>query len=230
MDLPIPPTTFHLELSTVRQAYNTARIPGNTGTTFSLRDLIGTNERHAGRLTAWHALNENHGLRVLIAPLGFSGTGSFAAPVQFQGKTFAAATPTLGSYQFNSYRVSYWSTVRQTPTETWRVGGTLKARDAKIALHQGSTQASSYNFGLVPLVYLGGERRLSDQWTVLVDTDGLAAPQGRAFDVSLALAYTTSPKTKITLGVRTLEGGADNERVYNFARLNYLSLGVLWLR
>lgn len=230
MNLPVPPPTFHLELSSVQQAYNTARIPGNTGTTFSLRDLIGTGERHAGRLTAWLPLNENHGLRFLIAPLGFSGTGQLPTPVAFQGKTFTAANPTFGSYQFNSYRVSYWSTVRQTPTETWRLGGTLKARDAKIALQQGSTQASSYNFGLVPLVYLGGERRLSEQWSVLVDADGLAAPQGRAFDVSLALAYATGPKTKITLGVRTLEGGADNERVYNFARLNYLSLGVLWLR
>lgn len=228
MDIPPPQTTVHLELGAVRQAYNTARLPGDTGTTFSLRDLIGASGFTAGRLTVLRPTDGNHGIRVLLAPLRFSGTGQFAAPVQLEGKTFAANTPTTGAYQFNSWRVSYWSTIRHTAKETWRVGGTLKVRDALISLRQGNTYGSSYNLGVVPLVYFGAERKLSDRWTLLLDADGLAAPQGRAFDVSLAAAYNLSPKTSLTLGVRTLEGGADNERVYNFARLDYLSLGVLW--
>ena len=226
MELP-PTTTIHLELGSVRQSYNSARIFGDTGTKFSLRDLIGKGGIFYGRVTALHTLNANHGLRLLIAPLRTSGTGQFAAPVRFQNTTFAANTPTVGTYMFNSYRVSYWSTVRHTEKETWRMGGTLKVRDAKIGLQQGSTSASSSNLGVVPLVYIGGERRLSGRLKLVLDADGLAAPQGRAFDVGLFLAHTVTPKTDVTLGVRTLEGGADNERVYNFARLDYLSLGVI---
>jgi hypothetical protein len=224
---PLPTTTIHLELGSVRQPYNTARIFGDTGTTFSLRDLQGKGSFGYGRVTVLHSLNANHGLRLMLAPLGYSGTGQFAAPVRFQDTTFSANTPTTGSYMFNSYRVSYWSIVRQSARQTWRVGGTLKVRDARIALRQGSTYAQSYNLGIVPLVYLSGERRLSERWKLLLDADGLAAPQGRAFDVGLFLAHTLSPKTELTLGVRTLEGGADNERVYNFARLDYLSAGVI---
>ena len=227
MDIPPQTTTVHLELGSVRQPYNTARIFGDTGTTFSLRDLQGKGSFGYGRVTVLHPLNANHGLRLMLAPLGYSGTGQFAAPVRFQNTTFSANTPTTGSYMFNSYRVSYWSTVRQSERETWRVGGTLKVRDARIALRQGSTSASSYNLGIVPLVYLSGERRLSERWKLLLDADGLAAPQGRAFDVGLFLAHTLSPKTDLTVGLRTLEGGADNERVYNFARLDYLSAGLI---
>lgn len=227
MDTSLPPTSLHLELGSVRQPYNTARIFGDTGTTFSLRDLIGTGSFGYGRLTVLHSLNANHGLRLVVAPLGYSGTGQFAGPVRFQDTTFSASTPTTGQYQFNSYRVSYWSTVRQTERETWRLGGTLKVRDAKIALRQGSTSASSYNLGIVPLVHVSGERRLSERWRLLLDADGLAAPQGRALDIGLFLAHKLSAKTDLTLGVRTLEGGADNERVYNFARLDYLSVGLI---
>jgi hypothetical protein len=80
---------------------------------------------------------------------------------------------------------------------------------------------------VVPLIHLSGERKLSERWKLLLDADGLAAPQGRAFDVGLFLAHRLSPKTDLTLGARTLEGGADNERVYNFARLDYLSMGLV---
>ena len=220
-------TTIHLELGSVRQPYNSARILGDTGTKFSLRDLIGEGGFGYGRITVLHALNANHGLRLMLAPLGYSGAGQFAAPVRFQDTTFSANTPTTGSYMFNSYRVSYWSTVLQSKNEIWRVGGTLKVRDARIALRQGSTYAESYNLGIVPLVYLSGERKLSERWKLLFDADGLAAPQGRAFDIGLFLAHTLTPKTDLTLGVRTLEGGADNERVYNFAKLDYLSAGLI---
>lgn len=227
MDIPPPTTAIHLELGSVRQPYNSARIFGDTGTKFSLRDLIGASGFGYGRVTVLHKLNANHGVRLMLAPLGYSGTGQFATPVRFKETTFSANTPTTGSYLFNSYRVSYWSTVRQNEKETWRVGGTLKVRDARIALRQGGTYKESYNLGIVPLIYLSGERKLSERWKLLLDADGLAAPQGRAFDIGLFLAHRLAPKTDVTLGVRTLEGGADNERVYNFARLDYLSVGLI---
>jgi hypothetical protein len=226
MDFP-QTTSIHLELGTVRQPYNSARIFGDTGTKFSLRDLIGKGSFGYGRVTVLSPLNDNHTLRLVVAPLGYSGMGQFAAPVRFQNTTFAAATPTMGRYEFNSYRLSYASTVRKTEKEIWRVGGTLKVRDAQIALQQGTNRAASSNLGVVPLIHLSGERKLSERWKLLLDADGLAAPQGRAFDVGLFLAHRLSPKTDLTLGARTLEGGADNERVYNFARLDYLSMGLV---
>ena len=67
MDIPSPTTTIHLELGSVRQPYNSARIFGETGTKFSLRDLIGESGFGYGRVTVLHKLNANHGLRLMLA-------------------------------------------------------------------------------------------------------------------------------------------------------------------
>lgn len=57
--------------------------------------------------------------------------------------------------------------------------------------------------------------------------DGLAAPQGRAFDIALLFERKIA-QTNLTAfgGYRTVEGGADNDEVYNFAWLHFLTLGL----
>ncbi|MFZ1845950.1 MAG: hypothetical protein WAU12_03520, partial [Saprospiraceae bacterium] len=58
--------------------------------------------------------------------------------------------------------------------------------------------------------------------------DALAAPQGRAEDVLLAVTYKFSDNLMTHLGYRILEGGADNDEVYNFSLIHYASVGVLY--
>jgi hypothetical protein len=230
--LPTPPLAqVQIEVGTVRTPYNAVRVP-NSGTPFSLRTLTGTGGFSYARLTAHRHLNDNHGLRLVLAPLSFSGTGTLPTATSFRGQTFAAGTATRGTYQFNSYRLSYWTLFRQNEAETWRIGGTLKVRDALIGLEQGATRAREYNLGVVPLLHVSGERHLSEKTRLLVDFDGLASPQGqgRAFDLGVFVAQEVSPHLSVTAGVRSLEGGADVKRVYNFARLDYLSVGFLWRR
>jgi len=60
---------------------------------------------------------------------------------------------------------------------------------------------------------------------VLVYGDALAAPQGRAEDILVALRYRLSDKLSLKGGYRILEGGADNDEVYNFTLFNYLLVG-----
>jgi hypothetical protein len=83
------------------------RIPGNTGTEFSFKDLTGSGPYAAGRFTFdWNFL-ERHGLRLEVVPLRIDGTGTFNQPVSFAGTTFSPGTPTEGKYKFDTYRVSY---------------------------------------------------------------------------------------------------------------------------
>ena len=63
-------------------------------------------------------------------------------------------------------------------------------------------------------------------WGVLLDADALAAPQGRAEDVLVALTWAARDGVGIYAGYRTLEGGADNDEAYNFAWLHYGAVGV----
>jgi len=59
----------------------------------------------------------------------------------------------------------------------------------------------------------------------LLAGDALAAPQGRAEDVLLALQYRPGDDLMLRLGYRILEGGADNDEVYSFTLINYLVVG-----
>ena len=60
----------------------------------------------------------------------------------------------------------------------------------------------------------------------MFEGDALAAPQGRAEDILLAASFTLTEKLKVRAGYRILEGGAENNVVYNFALINYASFGV----
>jgi hypothetical protein len=55
---------------------------------------------------------------------------------------------------------------------------------------------------------------------LVLDLDIAAAPQGRAIDAGGRLRYALSNRRAVGAGYRTIEGGADVERVFNFAWLN----------
>jgi len=67
---------------------------------------------------------------------------------------------------------------------------------------------------------------LGDRLALELETDALAAPQGRAEDVSLRGVYRLSDRVELDLGYRLLEGGADNDEVYTFSFFHYAVAGV----
>ena len=68
--------------------------------------------------------------------------------------------------------------------------------------------------------------KVNEKFGLLLDGDALAAPQGRAEDVLIAATYKLSGNFGIRAGYRFLEGGADNDEVYNFALFHYASFGI----
>jgi hypothetical protein len=56
--------------------------------------------------------------------------------------------------------------------------------------------------------------------------DGAAAPQGRALDLGLKLAYQLNAHLGFSVGLRTLEGGVDNKKNTNLVRFDYVTLGI----
>lgn len=210
-----------LETGAVWQDYNDVQIPGDTGTRFSLSDLVGNGPQPFLRLELFYDVTDKHQLRFLIAPLAYTENGVLDKNVEFDGQTFAAGENTEATYKFNSYRATYRYLFHNGPKWRWRVGGTLKIRDAEITLKQEGISASKTNVGIVPLLNLYGDYRLANRWQLIIDFDGLAAPQGRAIDLGLKINYDIDKNWYIGGGLRVLEGGADNDEVYNFAQFNY---------
>jgi len=201
-------------------ARNDVQIPNETGTRFSLQELVGAGPTELTRAElAWN-VNPRHALRVVYAPVRVERSGTPAVGLLFAGEQFAAGVPADAVYKFSSYRATYRYRFYQGDTWSWRVGGTAFIRDARVALAQGAIAAEDTDVGFVPLAHLNGQARLGERWLLVLDLDVAAAPQGRAIDFGGRLRYALTDRWSLGAGYRTIEGGADVDQVFNFAWLN----------
>lgn len=219
-------TQVTLEGGFTWQTRNAQRIPGDGGTEFDMADFD-KGPFTTYRLYAGHIWNGKHELRALYAPLEFEVNGQFQKTVRFQDTVFGAYTDTTLFYKFNSYRLTYAYHFDKTGEWELALGFTGKVRDAEVKVSQGSMSESKSNTGFVPLVNFQARRALGFDWALRFDLDGLAAPQGRAFDAALLIDRAISENFTAYAGLRTIEGGADNKEVYNFA---WFYSGVLGAR
>jgi hypothetical protein len=223
-----PSIALTMELGAAWQLRNTAQVSNEPpNTRFKIDELTGDGPYAVGRVVLDWPLNDKHRLRFLIAPLRVEETGTTSSPIVFQETTFAPG-PIDVKYRFDSYRASYRYVFYERERWTWSAGGTLNIRDAEIRLQQGAQTRVEKNTGVVPLLALEGEWRFAPGWYGLLDFEGLAAPQGRAIDVALKLARDVTPNITVAGGYRILDGGADNDDLYTFARFDSAVLGLTW--
>lgn len=216
----IPRFSALVEGASLWLARNDVRIPPDTGTEFSIVDLIGTGPTAAGRVEVTTGLASRHELRFVYAPIEISGTGVPPEAIAFAGQVFAPGVATEADYQFTSYRGTYRYTFYAGDRWQWQIGFTGFVRDARIALRQAGVSAEDTDVGFVPLAHVRGRAALGPRVRLTVEADGIASPQGRAFDVAAMLDVNVTPWWFIGGGYRTVEGGADVDSVYNFAWLN----------
>jgi len=216
-----------LETGIVFSGYNNVRIPGDQGTLFSLSKELDASPKVFYRLRAGYTFGTRHNLSLLYAPLNVKSNGSIPRDLTFEGVVFPANTTLIGFYKFNSYRLTYRYDIIKKPRFEFGLGFTAKIRDAKISLSSPSLYSEKTNVGFVPILNFRLEWRADDKLSLLFEGDALAAPQGRAEDVLVAAGYRFSDKVSLKAGYRILEGGADNDEVYNFALFNYAAIGVV---
>jgi len=217
-----------LETGLVFTGYNDVRIPGDGGTRFSLKDDLKSNPSFFYRIKLSYIIKSRHTFSLLYAPLETKSEGSAADDIFFEGVLFPANTELEGTYMFNSYRFTYRYDIVKKPRFDFGLGFTAKIRDAKIALSSSELMSEKTNVGFVPIINFRLFWRAGDNFGLLLDGDALAAPQGRAEDVLIAATYDISDRFNIRAGYRILEGGADNDEVYNFSLFNYASLGLTY--
>ena len=214
------------EAGPVFTGYNDVRIPGDQGTLFSLKDDLKVKTKFFYRLRAGYTIKSRHSLSLLYAPLETESEGSVANDIFFEGVLFPNNAQIHGTYKFNSYRLTYRYEIVNKPRIVFGLGFTAKIRDARISLSSPGLTAEKTNVGFVPIINFRLGWKIKDKFGLLLDGDALAAPQGRAEDVLIAATYKFSDNFGIRAGYRILEGGADNDEVYNFALFHYTSFGV----
>ena len=214
-----------LETGVFGTGYNNVRIPGDQGTLFSLKDDLNANSTIFYRIRVNYSINSRHTLSLLYAPLKTKSDGRLLNDISFEGVVFPANTDLAGTYKFNSYRLTYRYEFVQKPKLDFGLGITAKIRDAKIAISSAGLASEKINVGFVPIINFRMLWRLDKKFGILIDGDALAAKQGRAEDVLFAAIYRFSDFFGFKAGYRILEGGADNDEVYNFALFHYASVG-----
>jgi hypothetical protein len=218
--------SLDLETGAVGTGYNNVRIPGDQGTLFSLKDDLKSKTEIFFRLRVSYTIKSRHTLSLLYAPLETVSNGNLPYDIFFEGVTFPANTDLSGTYKFNSYRLTYRYEIVLKPKFEFGLGFTAKIRDAKISLAASGLESEKTNVGFVPIINFRMFWKLDEKFGILLEGDALAAKQGRAEDVLIAATYRASNRIGLKAGYRILEGGADNDEVYNFALFNYASVGL----
>jgi len=204
---------------------NDVRIPGDGGTEFSLTDDLEASAVPYYRVRLGAVLGGRHTVFAFYTPVRIVSRGTFSEDVVFEGVTFPAGSTVTATYRFDSPRLTYRYGLVRSPRWEVDVGVTAKVRDAEIAL-QGAQHAAKANTGFVPLLSFRAAWRLSPAVSLVLDGDALAASQGRAEDVSLAVEARLRDGVHARAGYRILEGGADNDEVYNFALVHFVGAGL----
>jgi len=220
--------TLTVELGAAWQARNDARIENEPpNTRFAIDGITGSGPYPAGRVALEWPLAERHVLRLLAAPLRIDDTGLSVRTIVFRDTVFDPGR-VRAEYRFDSWRLGYRYVFHDSEHWTWSGGATLNIRDAEIRLSQDGTSRSRSNTGVVPLLALVGEWRFAPGWSMLLDFEGLGAPQGRAIDATLQAGYDLTPSLQLSGGYRVLDGGADNDDLYTFARFDFAVLALRW--
>jgi len=216
----------NLQAAAVFTEKNDIRIPGDSGTKFSLSDDLSADTEYTGRLEAGYLHKERDYFGIVVAPLSMDSHGRVDRDISYAGTTFPAGTELDATFRFDSYRVTgRRKLVARDDLDVW-LGISGKVRDAEITVQGGGKRATKANTGAVPLINFLVDWRFSLPWSFRIAGDALAGPQGRAEDVLFAVLYDVSASTKVLAGYRVLEGGADNDEVYTFSLFHYAVAGI----
>jgi len=219
---------FDVESGAMFLGYSDVRIPKSTGTLISFSDELTTDPTWfiRGRLT--YFISDRHSLSALVAPLTLHANGSVDRDIVFEGVTFPANTDLSTVYKFNSYRLSYQYHIPINERLKVGIGFTAKIRDAKISIEDATRVSEKTDLGFVPIIRFSGWWNFAGPLALLLEGDALAAPQGRAEDISLTLQGRISNALTVKAGYRVLEGGSDVEAVYSFTWINYALAGFIY--
>lgn len=217
--------SLDVETGAVFDGYNDIKVSGDEGTFISFSEDLTTLTKIFYRLRFSYLLHEKHVFSVLFAPLTLRAEGNFGKELLFQNTTFPQDSYLNGEYQFNSYRATYRYMFPRTRRFQWGIGATAKIRDARIAIENENQRTEKTNVGFVPLINFMAAWMVKDRLSVILAGDALIAPKGRAEDILLAAIFYPNKHVSLKMGYRVLEGGADNDEVYNFTLLHYAVIG-----
>jgi hypothetical protein len=121
---------------------------------------------------------------------------------------------------------------RATYRYTWL---SMRELDLKVGLTSNISQwgsslrsgfASPLRFGNLPQMHMSGVGRLTDNWRIALDADGLWTARGRSLDLGLNVGYSLNRSMQVFGGVRMTDFGGDAEDFYGSGTSNTANVGL----
>ena len=161
----------------------------------------------------------------LYAPLEINYQFNSNKDFLFNETGFSRNSKTTVVYKFNSYRFGIRRNRNMNNTRFY-YGGILKIREASLCVVQSNASDCYENIGPVPLLNIGFEQQ-GQLFYIKSNLDGLYSSRGSAYDINIETGLSLS-FFKIGMGVRMLGGGANSDKVKNFAQFRsiYLNLNL----
>jgi hypothetical protein len=121
-------------------------------------------------------------------------------------------------------RATYRYTWLSRPDLDLKVGLTSNLTPLGSSLHSGLS--ASTRFAALPLMHLSGIGRLSENWRVSVDADGLWTARGRSLDFGLNVGYNLNRSFQLFGGYRLSDFAGDAEDYYGSTTTNSANVGL----
>lgn len=207
--------------------YNDVMVPSANGTQIDLANDLNLQSSFTSRIRVNYIFTDKHLVSFLFAPLVMRSTGMIDQTVVYNGQSFKPNDPLEALYKFNSYRFTYRYLFVRNEDVILGLGLSANIRDSKITLQTGNKSSEFDNVGVVPLLNFYGLWSPFNNWMALVEGDVMVSANGRAEDVFAGIGYRFSDMFVLKGGYRLQEGGSNNEKIYNFACVNYAALGIL---
>jgi hypothetical protein len=199
-------------------------------------DGLAWGERAAPDLPAFETLNQWS-----IVPLSgarLEGQARLDSRQEFKFST--ASTGPYGLYGMNEFgpgALRLDNTVgldqpRATYRYTWL---SMRELDLKVGLTSNLSQlgpslrsglAAPLRFGSLPQMHLSGVGRLTNNWRIAVDADGLWTARGRSLDLGLNVDYSLSRSMQLFGGYRLTDFTGDAEDFYGSGTTNTANVGL----
>lgn len=212
---PLYASEISLDLGKTSTLFNSFSIPTNRANEINIsRDEQVTSYR----ITGFMDLASGNQLYFLYAPLSVKYNFVSSKNFVFNNSSFSTNTDTTVNYKFNSYRLGYMWKFKSNSFDYW-LGVVGKIRDADIEVKQSAKNDNYDNVGFVPLLSFGFDFKILNNLSIYSHTDALGSTQGSAYDSQLEIKLNLS-SLSFSFGKRILGGGAENEKVYNFAQFD----------
>jgi hypothetical protein len=129
-----------------------------------------------------------------------------------------------GAYGMDQPRATYRYTWLSMQEFDLKVGVTSNLSQFGASLR--NPLSSSIRFGALPLMHLSGVGRLTDNWHVSLDADGLWTARGRSLDLGLQVGYRLNRSFQFFGGYRVTDLSGEAEDAYGPATVNSANVGL----